>query len=26
MRNTHVATRLDHGRLWDMTVAAIAAL
>jgi purine nucleosidase len=24
--NTHVATRLDHGRFWDMTVAAIAAL
>jgi purine nucleosidase len=24
--NTHVATRLDHGRFWDMTVGAIAAL
>ena len=24
--NTHVATRLDRGRFWDMTVAAIAAL
>jgi purine nucleosidase len=24
--NTHVATRLDRGRFWDMTIAAIAAL
>jgi inosine-uridine nucleoside N-ribohydrolase len=24
--NTQVATRLDHARFWDMTVAAIAAL